>query len=228
MAFLALVFAMGGFAVAANQSATKSTQIKACYSKKTGELRVLKPKKRCKRSERALKWNKAGRRGPPGASGPEGPAGATGATGPEGPAGTDAQFNGAAAGGVLTGTFPNPGLADNALTAAQIAPGAVGASELSDTAITLGKLGLVTVARESPSQDSGTPKSATADCPAGTTIVGGAAGIFDGLLPVTSGVALSYSAPLPLLNGWYGAGWEPAPGFGGNWRVLVLAFCLRS
>lgn len=48
----------------------------------------------------------AGQKGDRGDTGPAGPAGATG------PAGSDAQFNGAAAGGALTGSYPNPSLGD--------------------------------------------------------------------------------------------------------------------
>ncbi|MEA2412096.1 MAG: hypothetical protein QOC77_2657 [Thermoleophilaceae bacterium] len=49
------------------------------------------------------------------------PRGAQGLQGVQGPAGSDAQFNGASAGGALNGTYPNPGLANKVVTGANVA-----------------------------------------------------------------------------------------------------------
>lgn len=58
----------------------------------------------------ALKGN-TGPAGPQGQTGPQGPAGSQGPAGPQGPAGSDASLANVAAGGALTGNYPNPQLA---------------------------------------------------------------------------------------------------------------------
>lgn len=73
--------------------------------------------------------------GVPGESGPQGPTGARGEIGPQGVAGSDASLVGVLAGGALTGTYPNPGLAG----------GAVGADALADAAVTGSKLALTLI-----------------------------------------------------------------------------------
>lgn len=93
----AIVAAVSGLAVSglAAIAAKKpsGSQITACYSKKSGALRVVKAGKRCKRGERKIAWTKNGARGTRGirgargSQGPEGGNGARGATGPAGAAG---------------------------------------------------------------------------------------------------------------------------------------------
>jgi hypothetical protein len=73
--------------------------------------------------------------GVPGENGPQGPTGARGEIGPQGVAGSDASLVGVLAGGALTGTYPNPGLAG----------GAVGADALADAAVTGSKLALTLI-----------------------------------------------------------------------------------
>lgn len=53
-----------------------------------------------------------------------------GPRGPQGPAGSAAQFNGAAAGGGLAGTYPNPTIAQNAIGTAQVTNDALGGSDI--------------------------------------------------------------------------------------------------
>ena len=55
-----------------------SGRIHACYSTKSGAVRVVSPTSACASGESALLWNQTG---------PQGPAGAQGATGPQGPQG---------------------------------------------------------------------------------------------------------------------------------------------
>jgi hypothetical protein len=72
-----------------------------------------------RRSKKAIKLARKALRPPsPGVIAPAGP---RGATGPTGPAGSDAAFNGAAAGGDLEGTYPNPLVAAGALDASNFA-----------------------------------------------------------------------------------------------------------
>ena len=71
-------------------------------------------------------------RGPEGPAGPAGTRGADGAPGETGPPGSDAQFKGAAAGGALAGSYPNPVIADDAVTSAQVEDGSLGDRDLAD------------------------------------------------------------------------------------------------
>jgi hypothetical protein len=78
VAIIALVAALGGFAVASIPSGNGT--VYACYQKENGQLRVIDKdtKQACRASERALTFNQRG---------PTGPAGPRGATGPAGPTG---------------------------------------------------------------------------------------------------------------------------------------------
>lgn len=108
VATICLFLLLGGGAWAAVGAG--GSAIHACYSKRTGALRIAS---RCKRSERAVSWSRVGPQGPRGqrgangrngAGGPKGANGAAGSTGATGPAGpTDVYADGQAT-GTLTET----------------------------------------------------------------------------------------------------------------------------
>jgi hypothetical protein len=85
MATLAVAIAAGGgtYAVAAS---TRSDVIKGCANNRSGAMRALSGKQKCKRTERALSWNITG---PTGASGANGAPGTPGTPGPAGAKGSD-------------------------------------------------------------------------------------------------------------------------------------------
>jgi type VI protein secretion system component Hcp len=85
VATVALIAAATGFAAASIPGARGT--ITACYSKKTGALRVVDETKKCKASERRLTFASSGLPGPTGETGSPGPAGPAGETGPTGPKG---------------------------------------------------------------------------------------------------------------------------------------------
>jgi len=220
MAFLALVFAMGGFAVAANKS-SKSTLIKACYAKKTGDLRVaVKGKKKCRKGERRIKWN---RRGPRGLAGQAGPQGAQGAQGAQGEPGEQGAQGPAGLSGVGGGGFT---LTDGSIGTAAIADGSITQSKLAAGALTVSGLSTQIVVAET-ADDSTSPKTIAAGCPLGKTVIGGGAAATDQLgIPFNGPVALSFSNAF-IGNSWRGRAYETSA-TSGTWRLTVYAICMKS
>jgi hypothetical protein len=127
---VALVLAGSGFAVAAIPG--PGGVIQACFNKHTGTLRVIDSKRHCTSRERAIRWNQQGRRGAAGA------AGVAGTAGPQGQPGSDAQFNGAAAGGDLTGTYPNPAIRSGTINDTDVAPNSITGASVDES--TLGQV----------------------------------------------------------------------------------------
>jgi hypothetical protein len=121
---VALVLAGSGFAVAAIPG--PGGVIKGCFNKRNGALRVLDAKKRCARSEKAIAWNQQGK---------PGVGGAAGASGPAGKPGSDAQFNGATAGGDLTGSYPNPQIRPGTVNGTHIAPNSLTGTSIDESTL---------------------------------------------------------------------------------------------
>jgi hypothetical protein len=118
VALLALVLAAGGFAVAAIPG--KDGSITACFSKRSGALRVIAASKQCRPGEKRIAWRQQG---------PPGPRGATG------PAGSDATIEGVAAGGGLTGAYPDPSIAPGAIGSAEVLNNSLTGNDVNETAL---------------------------------------------------------------------------------------------
>jgi hypothetical protein len=117
-------------------------------------------------------------------------------------------------------------LADNAVTAGKLADGAVGGSKIADGSVTSSKIGL-TSRTQTTAFDSSSPKSMSAQCPAGTTVIGGSAVIDDGNGGDPGPVALSYDGLGVFLNGWHARAYETSA-IAGSWELTVTAICVTA
>jgi hypothetical protein len=154
VALVALFIALGGTSYAVTvHTRSSSGRLYACVTGKFGTLNLTRASAVCPRGETKISWNRTGRpglqgaqgprgaRGPTGAAGPRGAAGATGAAGPSGAAGATGSAGPAGspgsigpkgdpgpstgpAGGALTGSYPDPGLAAGTVDTPNFASGA--------------------------------------------------------------------------------------------------------
>jgi Collagen triple helix repeat (20 copies) len=120
----AIALAVPALASASARTSATAVVIHACYSKKSGELRIA-PRKGCGKGQVALQWRSEGEAGAPGSQGTQGavgPQGSGGAAGPTGNAGAAGNPGPAGASG------PTGATGATGVTGATGASGATGAA----------------------------------------------------------------------------------------------------
>jgi hypothetical protein len=187
-------------------------------------------------------------RGGPGPAGPTGSPGPAGPTGPAGPAGSDAGFAGAAAGGDLTGTYPDPQIGPNAVGAAEVnssqvqrrvTPGC-DANESIQAITTSGaptcafdEVSGWTMVTSSGPFNADDQKLWRSDCPAGTRVLGGGgfasstSSASGEVVFATTNVAIVASHPGSATN-WSVQADRMEDAGTSSWRLETYAICGRA
>jgi hypothetical protein len=128
MVTLLAVAVLGGGAIAIGGPLDKQGRIKACFAKKgkaKGDLRLLVKGSKCRKAERKIVWSQKG------IQGPEGQPGSPGQPGPQGPPGPVS----GSAGGDLTGNYPDPVIAADAVTGAKVAPDSLTGEDIDESTL---------------------------------------------------------------------------------------------
>jgi len=101
----------------------------------------------------------------------------------------------------------------------------ISTSKLAAGSVTKAKLAITEVTAGQPF-GANSFEGATAQCPAGTTVISGGAGVVDGSgIPVVGVAAISYSGPAPAGNGWEGQAYR-TPATNTSYGLNVFAVCL--
>ena len=168
MATIALFVALGGGAIAATGLIGSDGRIHGCVRKTTGTLSVLAPGKHCHKGQTAIAWNTEGPQGNPGPVGQTGQQGPQGEQGPKGDQGIPGPVG--AAGGDLTGTFPDPTIKNGAITGAKVGANVLGGAQINEGL--LGKVPSAASADDSAKLGGDTPSDFGPQCPSDQEMAG--------------------------------------------------------
>lgn len=153
-------------------------------------------KKADKRSKRALRLAQEVSKAP-------------GPRGPQGPPGSDAQFDGAAAGGGLAGTYPNPTIAQNAIGTAQVTNDTLSGSDIVEGSLGQVPSALAATNTQNIADDSVTASSfGTITKRSGTVVVPGGGTPENGNYETNFKEVLCFDDEMAVAGGvdWVGAG----------------------